>query len=90
MARLQREGFDIIIPDISLPQMSGLEFAREVRAGIKINSIPMIAMTGLSSEQDRLRAIEAGYDAYIQKPIDYTRLFETIDELTKSRVAAGE
>jgi signal transduction histidine kinase/CheY-like chemotaxis protein len=90
MARLQREGFDIIISDISLPQMSGLEFAREVRAGIKINSIPMIAMTGLSSEQDRLRAIEAGYDAYIQKPIDYTRLFETIDELTKSRVAAGE
>jgi signal transduction histidine kinase/CheY-like chemotaxis protein len=90
MARLQREGFDIIISDISLPHMSGLEFAREVRARVKINSIPMIAMTGLSSEQDRQRALEAGYDAYIEKPIDYARLFDAIDELTRSRVAAGE
>jgi signal transduction histidine kinase/ActR/RegA family two-component response regulator len=90
MAMLQREGFDIIISDISLPQMSGLDFAREVRARVKINSIPMIALTGLSSEQDRLRALEAGYDAYIEKPIDYARLFKAVDELTKSRVAAGK
>jgi CheY-like chemotaxis protein/anti-sigma regulatory factor (Ser/Thr protein kinase) len=79
---------DIIISDISLPGMDGHELARRLRADDRLGAIPMIAITGLVSDDDRNLALDAGFDAHLPKPINYGKLFDLIRQLTKPRVAS--
>jgi signal transduction histidine kinase/CheY-like chemotaxis protein len=81
---------DIIISDISLPGMDGCEFARRVRADDRFRKLPLIALTGLVSTDDRERALGAGFDSHLPKPINYGELFEVVKELAKSRLLAGD
>jgi signal transduction histidine kinase/ActR/RegA family two-component response regulator len=87
---LDGERPDIIISDISLPGMSGCEFARRVRLDDRFGGLPLIALTGLVSNDDRQRALGAGFDSHLTKPINYGELFEAVKELSKSRVVTGD
>ena len=60
---------DIVIADISLPDMEGTEFIRQLRADEKLGQIAIVAMTKDTSEQERVRFIKAGADALLVKPI---------------------
>lgn len=67
---------DVIISDLSMPGESGYEFIRGLRAaGIRT---PAIALTGHIREEDERAAREAGFDDYVGKPVDRTRLLEAI------------
>ena len=75
--------YDLIMMDIRMPVMNGLEATRRIRllpdrdkAGI-----PIIAVTTNVSEEDRKDALDAGMDAFEEKPIFTNRLFETVDRL---------
>jgi signal transduction histidine kinase/CheY-like chemotaxis protein len=90
LALLSKERPDIIISDISLPEMDGFEFARRVRSDVRFRGLPMIALTGLVSNEDRHRALGAGFDSHLTKPINYGELFEVVKELAKSRLVTGD
>jgi len=80
--RLARaEAFDMVISDIGMPQMNGYELAGELRALQKYKGIPMIAVTGYSEYDDRGRAVSAGFNVHLTKPIDPRGLLSLITEL---------
>src|SRR5438045_36270 len=60
---------DLILMDVSLPDMDGFEVTRRLRAHPATASIPVIALTAHTMETDRLRAVEAGCQDYDTKPI---------------------
>ena len=75
-------GFDLLISDIRLPDGSGLDLMRQLRADSKIRGI---AISGFGTEQDRRRSQEAGYDLHLTKPVDFNRLLEAIDNVAPPR-----
>lgn len=66
--------FDVVLLDLSLPGFSGLEVARLLRATPGGAKPYIVAMSGYSREEDMARAIEAGCDAYLVKPVEFDRL----------------
>jgi CheY-like chemotaxis protein len=72
------EGPDLILMDMSLPVMDGLEATRQVKAAPATRSIPIIALTANALVQDRERALAAGCDDFDTKPVELPRLLEKI------------
>ena len=79
MAR--NESPELILMDISLPKMDGLEATRILKDSPDTASVPIIALTAHAMASDRDRALEAGCDDYDTKPIELSRLLEKIDAL---------
>ena len=76
---LARSSPDVAIIDVGLPGMDGLELARHIRADPKYSNLYLIALTGYGRASDRARALEAGFDEHVVKPIGpetFTRLFD--------------
>lgn len=65
---------DVILLDISLPDMSGHDVARQLRANQGGSSLLLIALTGWRQEQYRQAALDAGFDHYLLKPVDYEHM----------------
>jgi len=80
------EAPDLILMDMSLPEMDGWEVARRLRADGSTALIPIIALTAHAMAGDRERALEAGCNDYDVKPVDLQRLHEKIRALLERRV----
>jgi len=65
---------DLILLDIQMPVMNGFMVIRELRNDVKLRKIKVIAVTSFAMKGDRKKALEAGFDEYVTKPID-TRTF---------------
>jgi len=72
---------DLILMDISLPLMGGLEVARLLKSDEATRQIPIIALTAHALVTDRDKAFEAGCDDYDTKPVEFGRLSEKIENL---------
>lgn len=72
------ETFDVAVIDIGLPGMDGYELARRLRAAPATAAMRLIAVTGYGQEEDRRRALEAGFDAHLVKPAEPARLLDAI------------
>ena len=70
---------DIALVDIGLPGIDGYEVARRMRADPGTKSVRLIALTGYGQQDDRARAIDAGFDAHLVKPVDIHRLLEVLE-----------
>jgi two-component system, cell cycle response regulator DivK len=81
VAKARDERPEIILMDISLPELDGWEATRLLRADAATASIPVIALTAHAMESDRTRSIEAGCDDYDTKPVELQRLLDKIDAL---------
>jgi CheY-like chemotaxis protein len=81
VAAATREQPDIILMDMSLPEMDGWDATREVRANPATAAIPVIALTAHAMDGDRERALEAGCNDYDTKPIDLERLLSKMAAL---------
>jgi len=79
MARKQH--FDLVISDIGMPEMNGYELASALRDLAAYNSTPLIAVTGYSEYDDRGRAVRAGFNVHLAKPIEPTQLLNLMNEL---------
>ena len=69
---------DIILMDIQLPDVSGLDVTRQLKADAELRDIPIIAVTALALRGDEERVMEAGCDAYISKPISVASFLQEV------------
>lgn len=76
---------DLIITDLMMPGVNGLELCRQIRSNEIVNHIPIIIVTAKVSEEERIRGIEAGADAYLTKPFNTTELRMLVERLLDSR-----
>jgi two-component system sensor histidine kinase/response regulator len=80
LAVVESKCYDLVLMDIQMPEMDGLEATRAIRAreGQRGGHIPIVAMTAHAMKGDRERCLEAGMDGYVAKPIRAKELFDTI------------
>ena len=76
-----REQPDLIIMDVSLPGMSGLEVTRKLRETAVFSQTPIIGVTAYAMKGDKERVLEAGCDAYLSKPINTRELPEVVAKM---------
>ena len=74
---------DLVITDIQLPHVSGLDLIRLIRKDKKLATVPIMAVTAYSARGDEERIRAAGAQAYVSKPISVARFAQTVDELLK-------
>jgi two-component system cell cycle response regulator DivK len=74
---------DLVITDIQLPHVSGLDLIRLMRKDDKLSEIPIMAVTAYSASGDEERIRAAGAQAYVSKPISVMRFAETVEKLLK-------
>ena len=85
LEHLDRESIDLVLLDLGLPGMDGHTSMRAIRERQPNSSIPVIAVTAQAMSGDAERAIRAGFDGYLTKPIDTRRLVATIDAIVEVR-----
>ncbi len=79
---LKTEAFDLVISDIDMPRMSGLDLASKIRADKKLSNLPIILVTALEKREDKERGIDVGANAYIVKSsFDQSNLLEVVQRL---------
>ncbi|WP_200354106.1 hybrid sensor histidine kinase/response regulator transcription factor [Pelagicoccus mobilis] len=80
-----KENPDLLISDVMMPEMDGLELCRKMRADRETSHIPIIILTARSSEEHTVEGIKAGADEYFAKPVNMIRLSARIENLLESR-----
>jgi len=72
---------DLVLMDVQLPGMDGLEATRRLKLDPALAHIPVLALTALAMEGDREKVSAAGCDGYLTKPLDYRELFATLKKM---------
>jgi CheY-like chemotaxis protein len=79
---LRRGGIDIVLMDLGLPGMDGITFTRRLRTYPALQQIPIVAITGYSSDYGEESALRAGCDGYLAKPISTRLIADQLREIT--------
>jgi len=74
---------DLIIMDIQLPEVSGKEYTKMLKADEALRDIPVLAVTAFAMKDDEEKILEAGCDGYIAKPISVPHFLETVEKFVK-------
>ena len=87
LAQSQRP--DLILMDMSLPEIDGWEATRRLKADPETRAIPIVALTAHAMASDRKKAMDAGCDDYHTKPVDFERLMRALKSLLAARNASA-
>ncbi|MEM7661720.1 MAG: response regulator [Pseudomonadota bacterium] len=79
---------DLIIMDIQLPEVSGLDITRWIKDDADLSHIPVLAVTAFAMRTDEQRVREAGCEGYLSKPIQITSFIRAVEDLIGGRSAA--
>jgi signal transduction histidine kinase/ActR/RegA family two-component response regulator len=81
---------DVVISDVGMPEIDGYGLIRQIRASLatRVSSVPAVAVTAYANPEDRIRALVAGFQAHVPKPVDAPTLARTIRALVLKRRAA--
>lgn len=72
---------DLILLDLQLPRINGLEVLRQIRANARTKLLPIVILTTSHEESDRLQGYGLGCNSYIRKPVDYDQFMNVIQQL---------
>lgn len=78
LALLENDDFDVLISDLDMPDMDGYELIQRVRDGFRCSGIRALAASGHNRKEDKLRALEAGFDALVEKPVSFEALVAAV------------
>jgi putative two-component system response regulator len=81
---------DLILMDVSMPRMTGLEACRALKADERTRLVPIVLITALSAREDRIRGIDAGCDDFLAKPVDFEELRARTRSLLKQKELVDE
>ncbi|TCO73978.1 diguanylate cyclase [Rhodovulum euryhalinum] len=90
LATARRDRPDLILLDMTLPDMDGTELCRRLKAHPETAAIPLIVVTGARSTEAKMRALEAGADEFLSKPLDEMILLARVRNLLRARETAEE
>jgi two-component system cell cycle response regulator DivK len=76
---------DLVLMDIQLPGINGIEAFRQIRADPKTAKIPVVALTASVTPTDRSQITAAGFDAFVGKPINLKEFLDTVKRLVEGR-----
>lgn len=79
---------DVVLCDLGIPDMSGYEVARAIRADASLRETLLVALTGYGQPEDRRRTAEAGFDEHLTKPVDLEVLHQVLGRLAAARGAS--
>jgi ligand-binding sensor domain-containing protein/signal transduction histidine kinase/DNA-binding response OmpR family regulator len=82
---LEKENVQLVISDIMMPVMDGIELCRKIKTDIQFSHIPIILLTARNSLHSKIEGLEAGADAYIEKPFSFDHLNAQITNLITNR-----
>ena len=85
LARIKAGGVELVVLDVMLPELDGLELCRRVRAAEGEVYLPIIMLTALASEKQRQEGFAAGADDYVMKPVDYNELLARVQVWLRTR-----
>lgn len=80
---------DLVLTDIALPGMDGIELTRRLKADPRYRHLPVVALTASAMKGDEARILEAGCDAYIAKPLDTRKLAAQVERILAARGGGG-
>jgi two-component system, chemotaxis family, chemotaxis protein CheY len=86
---LPRASYDLVITDINMPDINGLEIVRFIRSSDRHKATPVVLMSTQTSEKDRERGLALGANDFLAKPLDAATLVATVDRLLRSRPVPG-
>jgi two-component system cell cycle response regulator len=89
LSSLRAEGVDLVICDVQMPGMDGMQLLRELRAHPDTATLPVIAVTAAAMVGDRERLLAAGFDGYMAKPIDPQTFAQQVAAFVPAANAAG-
>jgi len=89
-ARKPEDSPAVVLLDISLPRLSGLEVLEQLRASPITKLLPIVLLTSSDEEKDRLRGYEHGANSYVRKPLDFGAFAETVARLGVYWIATNE
>lgn len=90
LAQLKRSSPDLLILDLMLPKLSGLEICKEIRRDDKLNRLPILMLTARGEEADRVVGLELGADDYVTKPFSPRELVARVKALLRRVQPPGE
>jgi two-component system CheB/CheR fusion protein len=83
LAAIEEAEFDLILSDIAMPNMDGYQLIALLRQHTRTAQVPVIAVTGFGRPHDEMRALKAGFDAHLSKPVGIDALTQTIHRLVR-------
>ncbi|MTW10138.1 response regulator [Pseudoduganella eburnea] len=78
----RQQPLDLILMDVTMPDVGGIEAAKMLRAHPNTRTVPLIAVTAMAMSGDKERIIAEGFDEYIAKPVDFAQLLEKVARFT--------
>jgi signal transduction histidine kinase/DNA-binding response OmpR family regulator len=82
---LQKENIDIVITDVMMPEMDGLQLCSEIKSNVNYSHIPVIMLTAKTDNKSRIEGLEVGADAYLDKPFSMRHLMAQISNIFSNR-----
>jgi len=90
IAAIEKQKFDVVLMDLQMPEMGGLEATETIRSKEKSSGsrLPIIAMTAHAMRGDREKCLAAGMDGYVSKPLDAKTFLQTVEEIARGKAAS--